>query len=112
MGAGNQATSPLLGSLSYFAVFDGHGGARAAEFSGEYLCHSLAKDLSALRSDPVAALRAAFANTEAEWNKIAQEQELMDGTTAAVALVDRSRGRCIVGNVGDSEVVFGTLDAT
>lgn len=103
---------PLLGSLSYFAVFDGHGGARAAEFSGEHLCNALARDLSALRDDPVGALREAFANTEAEWTQIAREQDLMDGTTAAVALVDRSRGRIIVGNVGDSEVVLGTRDAS
>merc|ERR1711974_65939 len=38
--------------------------------------------------------------------------ELMDGTTAAVALVDRTRGRCIVGNVGDSEILMGTRNSS
>merc|ERR1712066_975540 len=32
----------------------------------------------------------------------------MDGTTAAVALVDRAGCRCIVGNIGDSEILLGS----
>merc|ERR1719266_494406 len=36
----------------------------------------------------------------------------MDGTTAAVALLDRKRGQCVVGNVGDSEVLLGTRRST
>merc|ERR1740139_1804994 len=35
----------------------------------------------------------------------------MDGTTAAVALVDRQGCRCIVGNVCDSEGLLGSRDA-
>lgn len=100
--------APTLGSLSYFAVFDGHGGARAAEFSGERLAELLAEDSLALSRDPTEALRQGFLRTEAEWHQKALDEELMDGTTAAVVLVDRNAERCIVGNVGDSEVLLGT----
>lgn len=102
--------APTLGSLSYFAVFDGHGGARAAEFSGERLAELLTMDRGALLADPAEALRKAFARTEDEWHTLALEEELMDGTTAAVALIDRTAGLCVVGNVGDSEVLLGTRD--
>lgn len=97
-----------LGSLSFFGVFDGHGGARAAEFAGEHMFASLCRDRDMLIRDPCKALSLAFATTEAEWLEVARENEWMDGTTAAVALVDRREGRCIVGNVGDSEVLLGT----
>jgi len=110
-GTPPPAEAPL-GSLSYFAVFDGHGGARAAEFCGEHLCGILAADRTTLRSEPVEALRRAFARLEEEWLALARAEELMDGTTAAVALLDRTRGRCIVGNVGDSEVILGTRDSS
>lgn len=100
-----------LGSLSYFAIFDGHGGARAAEFSGEHLCTLLAANREGLVADPIEALRLAFARTEEEWSALALKEELMDGTTAAVALVDRAAGRCIVGNVGDSEILLGWRDS-
>lgn len=108
--------SPLpelsLGALSYFAVFDGHGGARASEFSGERLYALLAEDPQILQDDPVEALRRAFARTEEEWLELARKEELMDGTTAAVVLVDKSIGCCIIGNVGDSEILLGTYDET
>lgn len=104
------SSAPTLGSLSYFAVFDGHGGARAAEFSGERLAELLTMDRNALLADPAEALRKAFARTEDEWHTLALEEELMDGTTAAVALIDRTAGLCVVGNVGDSEVLLGTRD--
>lgn len=100
--------APTMGSLSYFAVFDGHGGARASEFSGERLGELIAEDVAALAKDPVEALRQGFLRTEAEWHVKAMDEELMDGTTAAVVLVDRTSDRVIVGNVGDSEVILGT----
>jgi len=100
-----------LGSLSYFAIFDGHGGARAAEFSGERLCALLAASQAELRTDPAEALRLAFVKTEEEWLALARQEELMDGTTAAVALVDQAAQQCFVGNVGDSEILLGTRDA-
>merc|ERR1719326_521987 len=68
----------------------------------------LCRDQETLSQDPSKALLQAFGATEAEWLEVARANEWMDGTTAAVALVDRGEGRCIVGNVGDSEVLLGT----
>lgn len=101
-----------MGSFSYFAVFDGHGGARAAEFASERMANLLAVDQARLVSDPSEALRQAFLKTEAEWHQMGLENEYMDGTTAAVALVDHTTNRAVVGNVGDSEVLIGTRDKT
>jgi len=96
-----------LGNLSYFAVFDGHGGAKAAEFSSERLFALLVENRDELLLEPEKALQKAFAQTEADWLSLAVQEDLMDGTTAAVVVVDRMAGRCIVGNVGDSEIVLG-----
>jgi len=89
-------------------VFDGHGGARAAEYAGEHMFAHLCKHWPTLKHDPQKALQKAFEATEVEWLSLARENEWMDGTTAAVALVDRRRGFCIAGNVGDSEILLGT----
>merc|ERR1719499_2279296 len=61
-----------LGSMSYFAIFDGHAGSRAAEFAGERLCELLAADRNALLSEPSEALRKALARTEEEWLQLAR----------------------------------------
>lgn len=102
----------LASGHSFFAVFDGHGGARAAEFCAENLFSLLSGDPAGLQGDSTAALRRAFARCESEWLAAAKEQELMDGTTAAVALVDRASSEMLVGNVGDSEVILCTRETS
>jgi len=106
------AEAPPLGDLSYFAVFDGHGGARAAEFCAERLYKLLVDHSKKVKKEPMEALRAAFLQTEEEWLTEARENEWMDGTTAAAVLVDRGSRTCVVGNVGDSEVLLGTRDSS
>merc|ERR1712151_986031 len=69
-----------------------------------------ATDHNLLSEDPVEALRRAFVQTEDDWLKLARTEELFDGTTAAVALVNRINKYCVVGNVGDSEVILCTQD--
>mmetsp|Transcript_27618 Transcript_27618/g.60756 ORF Transcript_27618/g.60756 Transcript_27618/m.60756 type:complete len:419 (+) Transcript_27618:68-1324(+) len=110
MSAGTDAEAPLS-PLSYFAVFDGHGGSTAAEFAAERLYSALVEHRELLRKDAVQALCAAFVSTEQDWLSAAVEKDWMDGTTAAVALVDRGRRCIVVGNVGDSEVLLGTRSA-
>jgi len=100
-----------LGRFSYFAVFDGHGGTQAAEFCEQRLCKIIAGDARSLCTDPAIALQRAILEVEEEWFAKARAEELFDGTTAAVALVDQSLKRCCIGNVGDTEVVLCTQDA-
>jgi len=115
-GEGPEAGSDKksdLGPFTFFAVFDGHGGVQAAEFASERLYSHLSSAYSRaeLEQNPTEALRVAILDTESDWIAHARENELMDGTTMAVVLVDRTIGRCVVGNVGDSEVVLGERDA-
>mmetsp|Transcript_30594 Transcript_30594/g.65982 ORF Transcript_30594/g.65982 Transcript_30594/m.65982 type:complete len:372 (-) Transcript_30594:87-1202(-) len=105
---GQSNLGPTLGNLSFFAVFDGHSGAKAADYAGERFAALLAEDRTALLEEPREALRSAFIRLETEWLKLALEEQHMDGTTAAVALLDKARQHIIVGNVGDSEVLLGT----
>lgn len=72
----------------------------------------LAANRDKLLQSPEDALREAFLRTEHDWLTMARTEKLMDGTTAAVVLVDRKANRCIVANVGDSEVLLGARNAT
>eukprot|EP00929_Paragymnodinium_shiwhaense_P118847 TRINITY_DN90744_c0_g1_i1.p1 TRINITY_DN90744_c0_g1~~TRINITY_DN90744_c0_g1_i1.p1 ORF type:complete len:446 (-),score=77.66 TRINITY_DN90744_c0_g1_i1:98-1435(-) len=129
-----RAENALLG---FFGVFDGHGGKRAAEFVEANLYEAFVARWRASSSCPPEpstpeaacaasktccgpsrveeALRLAFSETESQLIQISKEQEWMDGTTAAVAVVveDRATGsRAVVaGNVGDSEVLLGGRNA-
>jgi serine/threonine protein phosphatase PrpC len=102
--------SHSLDPYSFFGVFDGHGGKRAAEYVEQNLYPDLMLVLQK-EKDPEEALHAAFEQTESRLCMVAKENEWMDGTTAAVALVDPIRHQCIIGNVGDSEIVHGYRNA-
>jgi len=86
-----------------FAIFDGHGGRRAADFAAEnfptYLKSSLDSGI-----EPQEALRNAFLKTEEVYLEQAIQNQYQDGTTGVVALVIGNL--LIVGNVGDSEAVI------
>lgn len=109
---GNAESEASLGPFSFFGVFDGHGGARAAEFAGERLFQRLVEERPTTKDTMVEALQKAFRLTEQDWLEAAGDNEWMDGTTAAVAIVDPAAKSCIVGNVGDSEVIVGTRHAS
>lgn len=115
-------SGPVL--LGFFGVFDGHGGRRAAEYAEANLYEAFVRrwrlepELGARPNSREVwgteevgrALRDAYLETEASLLQISKEQEWMDGTTAAVAVIleERHGKRSIVaGNVGDSEVLLG-----
>lgn len=102
--------SGSLDPYSFFGVFDGHSGKRAAEYVQKNLYMDLVLVLGA-RPDLKEALCEAFEQTESSFLRVAKDNEWMDGTTAAVALVDPIRHQCIIGNVGDSEIVHGYQNA-
>lgn len=106
----SESTSKKQNPWHFFGVFDGHGGSQAAEFSADRLYTLLAADLEGVKLDMAEGLRRALCQTELDWLARAREPELMDGTTAAVALIDRNAGLCVIGNVGDSEAILGTRD--
>eukprot|EP00457_Paulinella_chromatophora_P012257 gb/GEZN01012455.1/.p1 GENE.gb/GEZN01012455.1/~~gb/GEZN01012455.1/.p1 ORF type:complete len:298 (+),score=29.77 gb/GEZN01012455.1/:103-996(+) len=90
-------------NYSYYAVFDGHGGFRAADFAASNL-HKLLKQSFSKNPDPETCLTAAFQELDSRWLTQAQYHEHDDGSTAVVALV--SGGMLHVANVGDSRGVL------
>ncbi|KAM4566538.1 integrin-linked kinase-associated serine/threonine phosphatase 2C isoform 2-T2 [Odontesthes bonariensis] len=102
--------------VSYFAVFDGHGGARASRFAAEHLHHNLAKRFPS--GDPEnfeklikKCLVDTFRQTDEEFLKKASSQKpaWKDGSTATcVLLVDDT---AYVANLGDSRAVLCRTEA-
>uniref|UniRef100_A0A3B3HTJ4 Integrin-linked kinase-associated serine/threonine phosphatase n=1 Tax=Oryzias latipes TaxID=8090 RepID=A0A3B3HTJ4_ORYLA len=86
---------PSQSRLSYFAVFDGHGGARASRFAAEHLHHNLAKkfpptgDAEHLDKLIRKCLLDTFRQTDEDFLKKASSQKpsWKDGSTATCVLV-------------------------
>ncbi|TDH67405.1 hypothetical protein CCR75_000404 [Bremia lactucae] len=87
---------------SFYALFDGHSGVRAATFSNQRLVSYLTSH-EAFLSDTRLAFEECFARIDREFLQKAEEESLGDGTTAAVVLI---RGnRLITANIGDCRAV-------
>eukprot|EP00112_Aurelia_sp_Birch-Aquarium-sp1_P025715 Seg871.3 transcript_id=Seg871.3/GoldUCD/mRNA.D3Y31 product="Protein phosphatase 1D" protein_id=Seg871.3/GoldUCD/D3Y31 len=106
--------------ISYFAVFDGHGGKEAASYARSNLWKTLKADKGLLSQDPEivkTALRNAFLKTHNDmwgeidnWPKRKNGMQSTSGTTATVAIL---RGRKLyVAQVGDSGIVLATKNPT
>ncbi|XP_041851143.1 integrin-linked kinase-associated serine/threonine phosphatase 2C isoform X3 [Melanotaenia boesemani] len=95
--------------VSYFAVFDGHGGARASRFAAEHLHHNLAKKFPAGDAEHLdklikKCLLDTFRQTDEDFLKKASSQKpaWKDGSTATCVLVVDDM--VYVANLGDSRV--------
>ncbi|RVE65368.1 hypothetical protein OJAV_G00135190 [Oryzias javanicus] len=103
--------------LSYFAVFDGHGGARASRFAAEHLHHNLAKkfpptgDAEHLDKLIRKCLLDTFRQTDEDFLKKASSQKpsWKDGSTATCVLVVDDV--LYVANLGDSRAVMCRTEA-
>ncbi|KAG7333758.1 hypothetical protein KOW79_002165 [Hemibagrus wyckioides] len=100
----SQMTSDIL----YFAVFDGHGGAQAADFCHKYMEQHI-KELVATEGNLEVVLTNAFLNVDRELEKHLQcgadASVLSSGTTATVALL-RDGIELVVASVGDSRAML------
>ncbi|CAN1801716.1 Probable protein phosphatase 2C 11 [Linum perenne] len=88
-------------TVAFFGVFDGHGGARTAE----YLKNNLFKNLSShpgFTKDTKTAIVETFRETDANYLK-EEEGKKEAGSTASTAML--LGDRLLVANVGDSRVV-------
>eukprot|EP00741_Cyanophora_paradoxa_P019098 tig00021122_g18440.t1 len=97
------------GAALLLAVFDGHGGAEAAELCAERLPELLGADGDALSDRPAAALSQALEALHEEFVARFPERP-STGTTAAAALLVRAAAappRLVVANLGDCEAVLG-----
>lgn len=91
------------GKVSFFGVYDGHAGRKAAEFLKDRLHTSLYNN-ETLLTDPECALRDAIMEAEAAFLARAKEEKLDDGSTLAVVLI--TGNEMVTANVGDSEIVL------
>jgi len=95
---------PGSNSCGFYAVYDGHGGDRAAQFACTAMHERLHKSKAFAGKDLIAALQHAFNEVETEFLNIAGREGLRDGTTAVVALVQEDT--LTLAHVGDSRGVL------
>lgn len=117
------------GSLSLYAVFDGHGGCDVSKFLKQkyasVLREECLKQLDGAGSETVTsvenrykeALRCSFLRCDAELETLSKSQAQdwrifgkdFGGSTAAVVLIHNRQMHAYVANVGDAEVVVGSF---
>ncbi|XP_021900113.1 probable protein phosphatase 2C 59 isoform X1 [Carica papaya] len=89
--------------VGLFGVFDGHGGARAAEYVKQNLFSNLIKHPKFI-SDTKSAIADAYNHTDSEFLKLENNQNRDAGSTASTAVLVGDR--LLVANVGDSRAVI------
>lgn len=95
---------PGAPGCGFYAVYDGHGGERAAEYATGTMHERLVRTSAFKKGDLALALEQAFHEVETEFLKIATREGLRDGTTAVVALVEEEK--LTIAHVGDSRGVL------
>ncbi|XP_015928660.2 integrin-linked kinase-associated serine/threonine phosphatase 2C isoform X1 [Parasteatoda tepidariorum] len=102
---------PSISRLSYYAVFDGHGGARASKFAANQLHTHLAQKFPKgpsvnIEKDIKRTLTDVFKKTDEEFLKQASKSKpsWKDGTTAIVVLVIQNI--LYITNLGDSKAIL------
>ncbi|KAL8972614.1 MAG: hypothetical protein Q9183_000448 [Haloplaca sp. 2 TL-2023] len=91
--------------LSFFGVYDGHGGDRVALFAGENIHKILAKQEAFKNGDYEQALKDGFLATDRAILNNPKYEEEVSGCTASVGLI--SKTTIYVANAGDSRSVLG-----
>lgn len=89
--------------IGLFGVFDGHGGARAAEYVKQNLFNCLISHPKFI-SDTKLAIADAYNHTDSEFLKSENNQHRDAGSTASTAILVGDR--LLVANVGDSRAVI------
>jgi len=92
---------------SYFAVFDGHAGPRAAEYCGQRMLDNITSTQAWRKGDIKEATRYGIQRTEQAWLRAAllAQPRWFDGTTAVACVIVGAQ--VTVGWVGDSRAVLG-----
>ncbi|KFM67045.1 Hypothetical protein phosphatase 2C T23F11.1, partial [Stegodyphus mimosarum] len=88
---------------SFFAVYDGHGGAKVAEYAGNNLHKKIVSHPAYKKGDIVEAIKSSFLEVDADMLKDENMRDELAGTTAVIVLL--KNGKIYCGNVGDSRAV-------
>eukprot|EP01129_Flabellula_baltica_P014615 TRINITY_DN7042_c0_g1_i1.p1 TRINITY_DN7042_c0_g1~~TRINITY_DN7042_c0_g1_i1.p1 ORF type:complete len:284 (-),score=79.10 TRINITY_DN7042_c0_g1_i1:48-899(-) len=91
--------------LSFYAVYDGHGGKRAAKLAKELLHVNLFKNEKFLSGDHEAGITESFLETDKGIMEVAvKEDDWGDGSTGVVSVL--LGDKLITANIGDSEAIL------
>ncbi|KAI9731711.1 MAG: Protein phosphatase 2C 2 [Cirrosporium novae-zelandiae] len=91
--------------LSFFGVYDGHGGDKVAQFAGDNVHKIVSKQESFKKGDIEQALKDGFLATDRAILNDPKYEEEVSGCTASVAVITNQK--IFVGNAGDSRSVLG-----
>lgn len=91
------------GDSSLYALFDGHGGAKASQYCKDNLLKYIQTDAN-FENNTVASLMSAFRKLDDEFTVIAKRHMLSDGSTAVVAVINDRK--IYVANAGDSRAII------
>ncbi|KAK2753447.1 Protein phosphatase 2C 2 [Onygenales sp. PD_40] len=100
----HQPTDPN-DRLSFFGVYDGHGGEKVALFAGDHVHRIVASQDAFAKGDIEQALRDGFLATDRAILEDPKYEEEVSGCTASVAVISKEKIR--VANAGDSRSVLG-----
>ncbi|MCJ1404131.1 Protein phosphatase 2C 2 [Xylographa trunciseda] len=91
--------------LSFFGVYDGHGGDKVALFAGEKVHNIIAQQEAFKRGDIEQAMKDGFLATDRAILNDPKYEEEVSGCTASVGII--SNTKIYVANAGDSRSVLG-----
>ncbi|KAG5293484.1 phosphatase 2C Ptc3 [Histoplasma capsulatum G186AR] len=91
--------------LSFFGVYDGHGGDRVALFAGDNVHRIITQQAAFAEGDIEQAMKDGFLATDRAILEDPKYEEEFSGCTASVAVI--SKDKIIVANAGDSRSVLG-----
>jgi len=103
--AGASTPAPPHSRISFFGVYDGHGGDRVAQFAGENIHEIITKQEAFQKGDYEQALKDGFLATDRAILGDPRYEEEVSGCTASVGII--SNNKIYVGNAGDSRSVLG-----
>ncbi|RDA93577.1 hypothetical protein CP533_6164, partial [Ophiocordyceps camponoti-saundersi (nom. inval.)] len=101
----NPSPKPHPAKRSFFGVFDGHGGDKVAEFTGDNIHNIIMKQDSFKAEDYVQGLKDGFLATDRAILNDPRYEDEVSGCTACVSLIVDNK--LYVANAGDSRGVLG-----
>jgi protein phosphatase 1L len=100
----HASTTQIGGNqCGFFGVFDGHGGARAAEYVQNHIFENLAAHPK-FESDTALAIAESYNQTDQDYLKSENAQNKDAGSTASTAVIVGNK--LLIANVGDSRAVI------
>ncbi len=97
------ASPCIRGPVAFFAVMDGHGGSKAAQYTRDHLQALVLAHLCRPDATVAGALAAAFEAVDAAFMSSAHNDT--SGTTCVTMLIELPTGQCWVANAGDSRCI-------